>query len=132
MACPVTFDNNAVSGLISGAVTSSGIWELIGYSTTNAGPFGPGGNFPTANPAWGASVSTDNLTEGFYQFKYKANLPETDPCYGEALFVLAVVQGSTDVPANKVFNLCSNDAIRNIFDDSGLYDESTINPVDYE
>lgn len=131
MACPVTFDNNAQTGLISGAASSSGIWELIGYSTTSAGPFGPGGNFPTSTPTWGQSIPTDNLVTGFYQFKYKADLPETDDCYGEAFYVLAVVQGTTDVPANVSFDICSNDAIRNIFDDADIYDLASVNPVDW-
>lgn len=130
MACVITFDNDATTGLFSGATwNTSGIVELLGYSTTDGGTYGAGGNWPWTTNSWGASVDTSNIQEGFYKFKYKSSLPSSDPCYGEIIFYVSVVQGTVTI-ADKNITLCSGDATRNIFNDSGLYALSGINPVD--
>lgn len=127
MACLVSFDNVALTGVITGATSTSGIWEYIGYSTTVGGTYGAGGNFPSVT-TWGQSVDTSSIITGFYKFKYKADLPP-GPCYGEAEYIVPIVQGTTDVGANVALEICSNDAARNIFNDSGLFDEAAVLPV---
>jgi hypothetical protein len=83
MTCVKTFDNNPTTGLFTGSTWSTnGIVELVGYSTTDAGPFGAGGNWPWATNVWGTSIDTSTIDEGFYQFKYRSDLDSGDPCYG--------------------------------------------------
>jgi hypothetical protein len=130
MACEVTFDNIAPNGVISGTTTPNGIWELIGYSTVAEGPFGAGGNFPSVT-TWGQVVDTSNIISGFYQFKYKSGSDPEDQCYAEALFVVPIIQGTSDVPSNIVIDLCNVDPIRNIFSDSLLFGEAAVNPVQF-
>lgn len=130
MGCIITFDDNVSTGVFSSAPSTSGILNLVGYSTVAAGPFGAGGNFPWTTNSYGASVDSSNLIAGFYKFKYESTLPTSDPCYGFIEFVVAIIQGTTDVPLGPIeYTLCSGDSIRNIFDDSGLYDLSGVNPV---
>lgn len=131
MACVKTFDNNPTTGLFSGTTWSTnGTVELVGYSTSDSGPFGVGGNWPWATNTWGASIDTSDIEEGYYQFKYRSNLDPGDPCYGEITFVVAIVQGTGAGPASPVeISLCSGDAPRNIFNDSNLYGAAALLPV---
>lgn len=132
MSCIKTFDNNATTGIFTGTNwNTDGVVEYLGYSSTSGGPYGAGGNWPWTTNVWGAQIDASNLDTGFYNFKYRSQADPTDPCYGEVIFEIAIVQGTFDVPVGPVqIALCSGDAIRNIFDDSGLFDLSTINPVD--
>lgn len=129
MSCIISFDDNPTDGILDGNPSTSGVFDLVGYSTNPAGPFGAGGNYPNTTQNWGDQVDSSSLETGFYQFKYRANLPDTDPCYGEILVVVAVIQGTTDVGANVAISLCSEDAARNILQDANLYALDSLHPV---
>lgn len=132
MACLVTFNNNGLTGVLGGNPTTTGIFEYLGWAATIGGSYSlVGGNFPNLTPAWDDSVDVSAVLPGFYKFKYKADLPVESGCYGEGEFIISVKQGTTDFGADVDIEICSNDAVRNIFDDSGLYDPSTNNPLTY-
>lgn len=130
MSCIITFDDDASTGVFTSTPLTTGVITLLGYSTTEAGPFGAGGNWPWTTNSYGASVDVSNVTEGYYQFSYAADLPIDDPCYGEVTFIVAVVQGTGNGPSDVAINVCSGDAVRNIFDDSGLFDVAAVNGLD--
>lgn len=131
MACLMTFDNNVTTGLLSGNPSTVGVWEFIGYSTTVGGTYAAGGNFPNETPSYGDSVDASNVTPGFYKFKYKSNLLPGDPCYDDIEIIIPIMQGSTDIGTDQVFNICSGDAPHNIYNDSILYAESASNPATF-
>lgn len=129
MGCLITFNDNVTTGVLLNSVTTNGLFELLGYSTTEGGTYGAGGNWPNATQAWDDSEDTSAIIPGFYKFKYKSALDPGNACYGEMEIIVPIVQGATDVGDDVAIGLCSGDAVRNIFDDSGLYDIASVNPA---
>lgn len=129
--CNVTFNDAAGTGVLATAGSTNGVFTLLGYSTTIGGTYGAGGNWPGGGTqAYGSTVDTSAIDEGFYKFEYASTLPPADPCYGTPLEVIVpVVQGTGNVGADVNISVCSGDPVQNIFNDSGLYGLAAVNPV---
>jgi len=130
MACIISFDNNATTGLLNGNPASNGTWEYLGYSTTEGGTYTVNGDF-SATYNYGDNEDAASKPEGWYKFLYKSTLPDTDPCYGEIEIILPIVQGTSDMPADKSISLCSGDGVINLAGqfDTAIPGESSILPA---
>lgn len=105
MACTVNLYNNYISG-----TTTGGTWNYIGYSTTEGGIYGSGGNFPWSMEVWNIDVDFNGIIQGWYKLQYVV----AGDCGGSVDVIIPVVGGGT-AGVSKTITVSPSDLEYNLF-----------------
>lgn len=90
--------------------SEGGQWELLGFSLTESGPYGSGGNWPwSTNPNDHVMVNFNDIIQGYYKLNYFA----TGDCGGLQEVIIPVVGGG-DAGTTKNITICTSSNSINI------------------
>jgi len=120
MACSFNIKTNFLPDASSG-----GQWELVGFSLTENGTYGTGGNWPwLTNAQEDPSVNFDNIQQGFYKLNYFVS----GSCGGAQEVVIPVIGGG-DAGMTETIDTCTTSGIINITDELGtIFDGGVLEP----
>lgn len=107
-------------------VTGGGEWELIGFSLTEGGTYGSGGNWPWSNIAEeDPQVDFDTIIQGYYKLNYFVE----DPCGGSQEIIVPVV-GNGDAGVTASLDACTSGSIIDIASELGAtYEGGVLEPM---